>query len=757
MNKILKTIFTKTIPFGTSFIFIAFFFISCAKDIVDVNGSIHGVVKDFNTSALIANCQVSLAPGGKSFVTGPDGIFEFDDLEPGTYTVSFSKAGYEEASKTVKITSSETSSVNITLKAKSAFSASDTKLDFGDLSSTLELYFFNNSDEITYFSVSNIPSWASFSPTSGALTAGGNMPLIVSVNRDAVDYGTHTQIVSVDYKGKTSGTLSLTIQMQKVKLSAPTVTINVAAENITQNEFTIQGELTATGGAVVTSYGHCWSLTQNPTVESNKTDNGPTTDIGSFKSVVNELTPGTTYYVRTYATNQYGTAYSQQIAVTTQDVASNKWDGTIAKAFAGGSGTSIDPYIIKTGGQLLLMKDYNDKYFELANDIDLDNRNWLPFEFKGTLDGKGCVISNLKVNRTIEGQGLFSKLGGSYNPRCTVNNLTIKNVNIVANTNSYIGAIAGKVEHGAQIFNCHVILTENSHIIGNENVGGIAGGSAALRDDVSIVDCTVDYLGNEIDVIKGNNYVGGIIGRLAAYSRFNQNNSEYKAENVKSCSVSANIKGASCIGGIIGTLIQINSSLSDIYNCSFKGALTGDNVVGGIIGYSECGCVIASKADVNLTATTGYGGGIIGQLEGEYNDNSSEMIIACYSRGIIKGSSNASSYGGLLGGMKSNHSAVLIMSYSTIESSLTKYDGIAGIGYASWFDGSYERSLYCASTSPIRFAETNQGSCQDITTFLKECYQSEYDTYWNYQKTWTCYGKIGGSQVKVSCPKLSWE
>lgn len=505
MNKILKSLFTKTIPFGTSVILIAFFFISCAKDIVDVNGSIHGVIKDFNTGALIANCQVSLVPSGKSAITGSDGTFEFGELEPGSYTVSFSKAGYEEASKTVSVTSGETASINITLKAKSAFSASSNNLDFGDLSTTQEIYFYNNSDETASFSMSNIPSWASFSQTSGSISAGGNMPLSVSVNRDAVDYGTHTQIVSVAYKGKTSGTLSLTIQMQKVKLSAPTVTINVAAEDITQNGFTIQGELTATGGAVVTSYGHCWSLTQNPTVENSKTDNGSTTNIGSFKSVVNELTPGTTYYIRAYATNQYGTAYSQQIAVTTQDVASNKWDGNIAQSFAGGSGTSADPYIIETGGQLLLMKDYSDKYFELANNIDLNNHNWQPFEFKGSLNGKGCIVSNLKIERTTDEQGLFSKINNGV-----VQNLTIKNVNINAPSYSEIGALAGYVNHNTQgsISNCHIILNEKSQIKGGDKIGGLIG--YLYRGNVS--NCTVEYSGTSTDVIKGNENVGGLIG-----------------------------------------------------------------------------------------------------------------------------------------------------------------------------------------------------------------------------------------------------
>ena len=113
--------------------------ISCAKDIVDLNGSVQGVIKDFDTGALISNCQVSLSPSGKSALTGSDGVFVFSNLEPGSYNLSFLKAGYDDATKTVTVVSGETSSLNITLKAKSAFAASSSKLDFGDMSSSMEL------------------------------------------------------------------------------------------------------------------------------------------------------------------------------------------------------------------------------------------------------------------------------------------------------------------------------------------------------------------------------------------------------------------------------------------------------------------------------------------------------------------------------------------------------------------------------------------------------------------------------------------
>ena len=96
------------------------------------------------------------------------------------------------------------------------------------------------------------------------------------------------------------------------------------------------------------------------------------------------------------------------------------------------------------------------------------------------------------------------------------------------------------------------------------------------------------------------------------------------------------------------------------------------------------------------------------------------------------------------------------MSYSTVTSSLPDFDGIAGIGYTEYNHG-FEKSLYSGTVTKTRFADTNQGYCKDITTFLKECYNSDYDSYWNYNNTWTWTGTVNGSAVNVSCPRLSWE
>jgi uncharacterized protein (TIGR02145 family) len=94
----------------------------------------------------------------------------------------------------------------------------------------------------------------------------------------------------------------------------PTV-ITTAATNITENSITSGGAITYDGGSSIIARGVCWSINQSPTINDNKTLNG--TGASSFVSNISGLTPGTTYYIRAYATNSMGTSYGNQISVTT--------------------------------------------------------------------------------------------------------------------------------------------------------------------------------------------------------------------------------------------------------------------------------------------------------------------------------------------------------------------------------------------------------------------------------------------------------
>ena len=88
-----------------------------------------------------------------------------------------------------------------------------------------------------------------------------------------------------------------------------------AVSSITKTTATSGGNVTFDGGARVTVRGVCWSTSQMPTIANSKTTNG--TGVGSFISNIAGLSPGTTYYVRAYATNSAGTGYGSAMSFTT--------------------------------------------------------------------------------------------------------------------------------------------------------------------------------------------------------------------------------------------------------------------------------------------------------------------------------------------------------------------------------------------------------------------------------------------------------
>ena len=102
-----------------------------------------------------------------------------------------------------------------------------------------------------------------------------------------------------------------------VEVTLPTVTTKDVT-NITTNSATCGGNVTDDGNGIVTARGICWSETHNPTINniySEESNNG--TGIGSFTSQLTNLKDTTTYYVRSYATNEKGTAYGEEKSFTT--------------------------------------------------------------------------------------------------------------------------------------------------------------------------------------------------------------------------------------------------------------------------------------------------------------------------------------------------------------------------------------------------------------------------------------------------------
>ncbi len=132
----------------------------------------------------------------------------------------------------------------------------------------------------------------------------------------------------------------------------PTIS-TTAAFNVTSSSALSGGNITNNGGATITSSGICWSTSENPTISNSKSSDGTLT--GVYASSMSGLVPGTTYYIRSYATNNIGTAYGNQVTLTISAVlptisttaASNV---TSSSALSGGNITNNGGATISSSG-----------------------------------------------------------------------------------------------------------------------------------------------------------------------------------------------------------------------------------------------------------------------------------------------------------------------------------------------------------------------------------------------------------------------
>ena len=100
----------------------------------------------------------------------------------------------------------------------------------------------------------------------------------------------------------------------------PVVT-TAAVTDVTTNSAIGGGEITDNGNVEITASGLLYSsITETPTVADSKTEL-TTATTGSFTSLMENLSSGTTYHVRAYATNSIGTGYGEVVDFATGNAA----------------------------------------------------------------------------------------------------------------------------------------------------------------------------------------------------------------------------------------------------------------------------------------------------------------------------------------------------------------------------------------------------------------------------------------------------
>ena len=96
---------------------------------------------------------------------------------------------------------------------------------------------------------------------------------------------------------------------------APTLTTNTISD-ILSNSAKSGGNISADGGAAITSRGVVWGTSTNPGTDlSTKTSDG--TGTGSFQSSITGLKENTKYYLRAYAINSTWRGYGNEVSFTT--------------------------------------------------------------------------------------------------------------------------------------------------------------------------------------------------------------------------------------------------------------------------------------------------------------------------------------------------------------------------------------------------------------------------------------------------------
>ena len=346
---------------------------ACTPD-VEVPGSIYGVVADKATGEPIKSAGVELSPGGLKTITGSEGQFQFDNLAQGSYTLLITKTGYSDyASSTITVQPGQTTKVDVQIEKlpPSLRVVNDKKedidtLDFGFLIDDVARSFnlFNDGVESFEWQITTTAKWIkSVSKTEGVLSAGATQSLIITIDRDLLGSGGNTTTVHI-----TSNNGSKQLIVMAVGKSFATLN-TLDATNVKTTSATLNGEIITDGTPKYSERGFVYSESPMPTIDNCiKKVTSEHSESKTFSASITGLVQGKSYYVRAYAINAAGEAYSANEVVFIPDVCLPKVETVTVDV--------IDATTIKFTGNILDAGDpeYTERGFIYAViDATLDN------------------------------------------------------------------------------------------------------------------------------------------------------------------------------------------------------------------------------------------------------------------------------------------------------------------------------------------------------------------------------------------------
>lgn len=254
-----------------------------------------------------------------------------------------------------------------------------------------------------------------------------------------------------------------------------------------------------------------------------------------------------------------------------------------------------------------------------------------------------------------------------------------------------VGKVVGNKSVGGMIGrNCNTMINFSGNnqmaayedaaigVYGNENVGGIFG---AIYDCEISIDGKIKTFADVECVTNG----GGVVG-LMYNSQMHVGNFDFADSG------SLSVKGEKYIGGLVGRMMDSSKLHSDnsqyatssnipsssIYTPDFQGKVLGSAYVGGAVGYLSDSRVENLYVNATVTVSGDYAGGIAGFI---YGSDSSDYISFSKFNGSIKGGERTGGIAGAVDGVSR-------VSYCTNYGMVQGADFTGGIiGHTEYSDG----------------------------------------------------------------------
>ncbi len=301
-----------------------------------------------------------------------------------------------------------------------------------------------------------------------------------------------------------------------------------------------------------------------------------------------------------------------------KDDADYRWYGNgTASIFYIGTAKELEGFanlVNGTGGQTAT--NFSGKTIKLTADIDLagvfdeelnENKGRIPIgindnPFSGNFDGDGKIITGLYINNSmLNVVGLFGIVDGGG----VVQNLGVVDVQIIGNNN--VGGIAGEISgSGSRVTNCY----STGIISGNNDIGGVVG----YVDYGSVTNCY------SAATVSGNNTIGGVAGSVDQGNVINcysigAVSSYYVAGGIAASVIGGNLTNCAALNPNVNRLSGSNSDFGRVVGFNGSSTLSGNIAFNGLVvgggvssggAYTHNGRGGESKSAAELHTASGF-------------------------------------------------------------------------------------------------------------------------------------------------------